>query len=170
MYQQNKNIVKHTLFLIAMMSIGAITGCFKAPSYPIEPHIEFARYEFAGTNYKLGDTGFLVLRFTDGDGDLGKLNNADSSSQYVYKNLKNDTFFSKFSLAYNIPIIPNKGTSISIDGEIKLKLASLMIDNEFYFIQRGISKDTFSYSIYVTDRAQHKSNTIITPPIVVSYP
>lgn len=162
--------MKFKFYILFTIIIIAITSCFKAPNYPIEPQIEFARYEKTSDVYTLGDSGFLVLKFKDGDGDLGKLNNEDNSSRIISRNLKDSVFFFKND-TLNIPIIPNKGTSIAIDGEIKINLKDAFFSGyELYFYPRGISKDTFTFKIYITDRAQHQSNTIITPPIIVKVP
>ena len=111
-----------------------------------------------------------MLKFTDGDGDLGKLNNQDSSSQIVYRNLRDTIFFSTDNI-YIIPQIPKKGTTNAIDGTIAVKLSSALFNSyEAYFISKGITIDTFTYQMYITDRANHKSNVIITPSIVVKMP
>jgi hypothetical protein len=120
--------------------------------------------------FTLGDTGNVILYFTDGDGDLGKLNNQDSTSRLIYRNLRDTVFFNTDNY-YVIPIIPNKGTTNAIDGTIEVKLSSALLNSyEAYFITKGISIDTFTFKMYITDRANHQSNVITTPPIVVKMP
>lgn len=140
------------------------------PNYPVEPTISFESFDKPNDVFTLGDGGNLVLKFTDGDGDLGKLNNKDSSSRLIYRNLRDTTFFSVDNY-YVIPIIPKKGTTDAISGTIEVKLSSALFNSyEAYFITKGITVDTFTFKMYVTDRANHQSNVIITPPIVVKMP
>lgn len=145
-----------------------IAGCYKTPSYPIEPVITFGGFEKDNDIYTLGDSGWLYIKFTDGDGDLGLASNSDTSkSSKIYRfNLKSPSLVDTLD---NIPKIPYKGTSIAIDGTIGVKLTSLLqkTSYEVYFNDKGTTIDTFSFSIYITDRARHKSNTITTPQIIV---
>lgn len=154
-------------FILFSIVILTFTSCYKAPSYPNEPVITFGGFEKDKAIYTLGDSGWMYIKFTDGDGDLGILN-GDSSSNIFLKNLK-DTLIDNFNIPYNIPRIPQKGTSISIDGTIGYKLIALFQPSTYqlYFTQTGKTVDTFSYQIYITDRAQHKSNIITTPQIIV---
>lgn len=162
--------MKLKLVFVFTISILGILSCYKTPEYPIIPTLEFDKFEKQNDVFTLGDTGNLLLKFTDGDGDLGKLNNQDSSSKIVYRNLRDSVFFSMDNM-YIIPQIPKKGTTNAIDGTIAIKLSSALFNSyEAYFITKGITVDTFTYQMYITDRANHKSNIIITPPIVVKMP
>ena len=159
--------IKHLVFLTIIL--GSAVACYKTPQYPDTPTIAFDTYTKANDVFTLGDTGNLVLKFTDGDGDLGKLNNQDSTSQIIYRNLRDTTFFT--TRYYVIPIIPKKGTTASIDGTIAMKLSNALFNSyKAYFTYKGITVDTFTYKMYITDRANHKSNEITTPPIIVKMP
>jgi hypothetical protein len=150
------------------MTMSTMMACYKTPEFPIEPTVKFERFDKPNEVYTLniGEGGNLVLSFTDGDGDLGKLNNADSTSFVVYRNLRDTAAFGNRN--YVIPIIPKKGTTNAISGTIEIKLNDGLFNSyETYFLAKGISIDTFTYELYLTDRANHKSNVITTPPIVV---
>ncbi len=154
--------------IIFIFSIITISACYKTPEYPDVPSVKFESFDKPNEVYTLnaGEGGNLILSFTDGDGDLGKLNNADSSSFVVYRNLRDTAFFGVRN--YVIPIIPKKGTTNAISGKIEIKLNDALFNSyETYFIYKGISIDTFTYEIYITDRANNISNVITTPPIVV---
>jgi hypothetical protein len=145
-------------------------ACYKTPQYPITPTLKFETFTKPNSVFTLGDTGNLVLSFTDGDGDMGKLNNADSSSRLWYRNQRDTTFFNR-DRYYVIPVIPQKGTTKAISGTIEMKLSAALFNSyEAYFIAKGISIDTFTFKMYVTDRANHQSNVITTPPIIVKMP
>ncbi|HOU47174.1 MAG TPA: hypothetical protein PLL99_05175, partial [Chitinophagales bacterium] len=133
-------------------------ACYKTPQYPITPTLKFETFTKPNSVFTLGDTGNLVLSFTDGDGDMGKLNNADSSSRLWYRNQRDTTFFNR-DRYYVIPVIPQKGTTKAISGTIEMKLSAALFNSyEAYFIAKGISIDTFTFKMYVTDRANHQSN------------
>ncbi len=160
---------KITIFLL-MVSMLGIMSCYKTPTFPKEPHIEFEAYTVSQP-YTITDTGNLRIRFTDGDGDLGMLNNADSStrSKIYITNIK----YNLASVPRNIPIIPKKGTTDAISGTIDIKLAGsggvgLLDESACLLIQKPI--DTLTFSIYIQDRAGNKSNVIITPPLLVKCP
>lgn len=155
----------YIVFLAAVL----VTACYKTPEYPIVPFIEFVSFDKPNDVFTLGETGNLILRFTDGDGDLGKLNNQDSTSFLKYRNQKDTVFFKENT--YIIPQIPKKGTTDAIDGTIEVKLSTALFNTyEAYFITKGKTIDTFTYKMYVTDRAGHVSNIITTPPIIVKMP
>ena len=174
MFARNKGKIKGMKFKIAILSIitfSAISSCYKPPEYPDEPSVKFNRIEKPNEVFTLdaGQNGSLFLDFTDGDGDLGKLNNQDSTSFVMYRNLRDTSFFGR--RLYIIPIIPKKGTTSAISGTIEIKLNEALFNAyAAYFVFKGISVDTFTYEMYITDRANHKSNVITTPPIVVKYP
>lgn len=156
--------------ILFIITLTCLYSCYKTPSFPNEPTVKFVEFQKPNEAYTIeaGEGGNLVLEFTDGDGDLGKLDNEDSSSFITYQNLR-DTFFKENK--YIIPIIPKKGTTNAISGKIEVKLNDALFNSYLaYFIFKGISIDTFTYKLYLTDRAGNKSNEIITPPIVVKIP
>lgn len=162
--------MKLNRFLIMMIVLTGVTACYKKPVYPVVPTLKFERFDKPNEVFTLGETGNLVLSFTDGDGDLGKLNNQDSSSRVIYRNQRDTSFFSTDNF-YVIPVIPKKGTTNAIDGTIEIKLSTALFNTyEAYFVSKGISVDTFTFKMYITDRANHKSNVITTPPVVVRMP
>lgn len=157
-------------WIVLVISVLGIASCYKTPSYPVEPHIDFQDYSVTQP-YTITDTGNLRISFTDGDGDLGMLSNSDSGtlSKIYITNIK----YSLPSVPRNIPIIPQKGTTKAISGTIDIKLAGsggvgLLDESSCLLIQHPL--DTLTFSIYIMDRAGHKSNVITTPPLVVQCP
>jgi len=153
-----------------MTTLSIVTACYKKPEYSIIPTLKFERFDRPNDIFTLGETGNLVLSFTDGDGDLGKLNNQDSSSRVIYRNQRDTNFFTTDNY-YVIPVIPKKGTTNAIDGTIEIKLSTALFNSyEAYFVSKGITVDTFTFKMYITDRANHISNIVTTPPVVVKMP
>jgi hypothetical protein len=142
-----------------------IVSCYKTPTYPDVPAIEFDSYQTSSDPYAVGTDGNLRIKFTDGDGDLGKTSNSDLTQNCFIKNLKYNYIDSLV-----LPIIPQKGTSKAISGTIDFKLISIISVD---FCTLGVFKkptDTLSFQIEIVDRAGHKSNTLVTPDIVIACP
>ncbi|MDB5226505.1 MAG: hypothetical protein JWN78_698 [Bacteroidota bacterium] len=159
--------IKISIF-IAICLLG-IVSCYKSPSYPNTPAIEFDRLETISDVYTLGEEGNLYLKFTDGDGDIGLIPGGDSNSILTYKNTSTDTFFKQSY--FNIPFVPKNGTENAISGTIKVKFKDALFSAyNLYFLFKGKTIDTFSFKMKITDRAGNVSNEITTPPIVVKMP
>ncbi len=157
--------IKISIFIL-LCSIG-ILSCYKTPTYPVEPAIEFVSYN-VNQPYIVGDTGIIRLSFTDGDGDIGNASSSSTDSNcFVYK-----SFVPGFLYPYVIPFIPKKGTTPGISGFIDLKLSSpkggLFDPTSCLVLKHPL--DTVTFTIQIKDRAGHLSNTINTPPLVVQCP
>jgi len=62
-------------FLIVML----LVGCIQAPEYPIEPVIQYVgltKNMMEQAKIK-GDSLRVIFSFTDGDGDIGSINNGE---------------------------------------------------------------------------------------------
>jgi hypothetical protein len=76
---------------LALMLMLAVDACFSPPDYPITPQIVFVNEELdfvSGTGSDGTDILKIVLRFTDGDGDVGIINENSTEmkeqSQFFY--------------------------------------------------------------------------------------
>jgi hypothetical protein len=146
---------QYSALIILFGGILALYCCKKAPTYPVIPALTWVN---ATPNpVKIG-TDSLVLKFafTDGDGDLGE---ADTS--IFVTDIRPNSINTPFTYTFNLPTIPSKGSYKQITGNISIN----MFSNNSCRPGRDI-RDTVSYSIYVKDKAGHKSNTITTPPII----
>ncbi len=84
---------------IGLVLMVAVNACFTPPNYPIAPQIEFVNNElkFVKNTAPQGlDTLRIVLKFTDGDGDVGtiKTNSTaleDQSEFFYFVNSTGDT-------------------------------------------------------------------------------
>lgn len=116
----------------------------------------------------------IKLNFTDGDGDIGLgqydtmppynfgspyfynsyvtlKHQVDGKMEYLIDPVNNDTV----NFNSRIPIITPSGDNKNIDGEITLTVSANFPVTE--------KPDSIQLSIYIYDRALHKSNTINTP-------
>ena len=163
---------KTVLIMVITFFVAAFTGCTKHEKYPIEPHIEFYSFTKIPNNYKVDDKAILSISFTDGDGDIG-LEMGDTMPPYnyggpFYYNCFIDYYekrkgeFVKVELpSTNNARIPKVNADLpqrGIRGNIEIEL----------FINNILSPyDTIKFSIYIVDRALHKSNQVETPEIIV---
>ncbi|MGB3466893.1 MAG: hypothetical protein WBA74_16550 [Cyclobacteriaceae bacterium] len=86
--------MRYISFLFLLLSVIALSGCFRPPEFPAEPEIVFNSIVFK--EGPEGDTLILAIDFQDGDGDLG-LTGTDDNFPYhpvdVIKDANNDTVF-----------------------------------------------------------------------------
>ncbi len=154
-------------FMPAVLLLAAFVAhsCYKPPTFPDTPAITFQGYDIDGI-YAPGSTGNILLGFTDGDGDLGKVSNDDTVNvkNVVIKNLK----YSYLIDSLNLPLIPQKGTDKAISGTIEVKLKSLIDEADCLLLQKPT--DTLTFEIKILDRAGHVSNIVTTSSIVVQCP
>ena len=153
--------------LLAVIGL-LVGGCLKSEEFPKEPRIEFKSFEF------FGDSASLVIKFTDGDGDIG-LGQSDTQPPFdtastYYFNLflghsekRNGEWFDvEFPepISYRIPRITPGGQNKSLEGEI-----AVAIDPFSLFITDN--SDTVRYSVELVDRALNVSNQVSTGDIIV---
>lgn len=168
----------HLRILFAFLVICAVSACVKAPSYPIEPAIEF---KSVSSNYVYsGSVDTITFTFTDGDGDISvRPSDADTCDQCGFK--RGDSSCLKMS-GFNVFLIDSRDSCVgtyaspdvepdgnykAISGEIQVIRA---IDSKKCFVvpTPGCPLDTVVYSIVLRDRAGHYSNKVKTAPIVVN--
>ena len=152
------------LFLIAL----AGWQCLDTPDFPDEPFIEFigTSKDTLRQGVFMEDSLSVSFRFEDGDGDIGRKNQASS----------NDIFFvdertGTLDNTFGIPAIPQEGAANGVEGVVKVVLFStccIYSDGQDPCTPHPtINYDTVQYRIYITDQAGHKSNEILTSPIIL---
>ena len=163
------------ILLPAAVGLTLLFSCMKKESFSVIPQIGFADYFNMFDTTKIAKTGVLTITFQDGDGDIGlnpwELNPPFDTASYFYYNYfidlyekKNGTFVKdttlKPPLRYRIPNLtpndPNKAIKGFIVDTIPLNPAPVW--------------DTIMFSMFIYDRALHKSNVVFTPEIIVRRP
>ena len=168
---QIRRIIPLCLIAAFVLSI----SCLRQEEFPDIPHIEYK--DFIKINNGLGydDKGILVLKFTDGDGDIGLAESDtfppyDQSSMYYYNFFisyyeKQNGEFIEIELPFannsRIPPLNSSKNPKPLKGEIEIEL----------FINNFTSTyDTIRFSAFIVDRALNHSDTIITPDIYIVKP
>ncbi|MFN3341571.1 MAG: hypothetical protein ACK40M_02680 [Flavobacteriales bacterium] len=164
---------KYSKIVLFLLGLTGFMACLKPEEYPIEPAIEFLRFE------RYGDTGVVLINFTDGDGDIGLTETQDDppfdTSSIYYHNLfidyyekVNGVFVQGQSIPAGDPIAFNfrvqnitpQGQNKALKGEIRVTLAPSFY-NPF-----SSNSDTIMYKIRLCDRALHMSNEVESPEII----
>lgn len=174
MIKTSSGIIK-VLLLSAILVL--IQGCRSDYDYPLEPVLKFLDFIYVENSEGIVEQGILVLEFTDGDGDIG-LGQGDTMPPFNYGGGHYHNFYinlytldngkynpvvfpdTSFNFHSRIPKIEFTGNSKSIRGEIEYKFDMLIMKP---FLQ----SDTIMIETWITDRALHKSNIVMTPDIPV---
>lgn len=160
-----------------------VTSCVKPKTFPIEPYLEFRQNILTYTVNVAGDTVPALeveFYFQDGDGDIGRESEAETFP-YVGDSLHNlhfqlykmvsDSVFEKVYLPdttgewqpivyhYHLHYIEPVNANHALSGTIRWAV------DDFPITASALKNTTVLYSIYLYDRALHKSNVIYTDPI-----
>jgi hypothetical protein len=167
--------MKQLFYLLLFVTAVGVTGCIKEKQFPSRPIIEFDEF----INY-VGDKGTVdsadcVIKFTDGDGDIGLVKEDTVSPpnlklKYLYKNLTDGKFYPMDAIDsttvmdtlffdYRIPNITPDGQYKALDGTIRAKFRTSPI---FY-----PSHKVVKFEIILQDRAGNKSNMVSTNEITI---
>lgn len=142
--------------LSSILLLVLLSACSKEPVFPIEPHIEFVDIQPREVR-EMRDSIVITLRFTDGDGDLG----SDEGDQNLFvKDLRSQFPDSLTTIGYRIPDLSTDANNPSIQGNIIIQVAPTIITP-------GLADDETSFMVYLFDRADHKSNEVITDKIKI---
>lgn len=152
---------------LSVLSSVLLSACVKEKTFPSTPSIEFLYYSAYAP-----DSADCVISFKDGDGDIGILEDDnttpnDYTLKYLYKDV-DGTFkpfdssigvggFDTLFYSYRVPDITPEGNYKALDGEIRAKLRT----DPLYYPTHNIVK----FEIQLRDRAGHLSNKVMTNEI-----
>ena len=155
--------MKKSIFLILISIL--FLKCEKEETYSEIPEIKYI-----GFNVIEGDgeytiaKGILTFSFVDGNGDIGFLENLDSTIDVkipdiiLYEYTKEDGLFTNIdTIEYIMPYFAEGIYRKHIKGEIDILLPRTIL-----------SEDTAYYEFHILDRAGHTSNIEVTPEIIYS--
>jgi hypothetical protein len=100
------------------------------------------------------DSLYFTISYRDGDGDLGQ-NNTDDHNLFI-QDSRNDV-----SYGFRIQQLAPDNAEISIQGNINVTLSNTAIIN-------GGASESFSYTIWVVDRAGNASNKVSSSTVTVN--
>lgn len=155
---------------IIVLALLALTGwrCLDTPNYPDEPFIEFlgVSKDTLLQGIFMEDSVQVRFSFQDGDGDIGR-NDQSPENNVFFIDERTGTLDNTFG----IPSIPQEGAANGVEGEVRIVLFStccIYNDGEDPCTPNpSVPYDTVQYRIYIMDQAGHKSNEILTTPIIL---
>ncbi len=165
LYRMNASVSKIGLLLVL-----AVSGwqCLDSPNFPNVPFIEFTGISKDTLDQGIFQQDYLVVQFhfQDGDGDIGRKNLQDTNNIFFI-----DERTGTLDNTFAIPPIPQEGAANGIEGDVKIVLYSTCCiyndGSDPCTINPSTPYDTVVYRIFITDQAHHKSNDILTTPIIL---
>jgi hypothetical protein len=158
--------VSKILFLLVLAFSG--WQCLKSPDFSDIPFIEFISISKDTLNQGIfqQDSLLVKFRFQDGDGDIGRTNQQSTNNIFFI-----DERTGTLDNTFGIPEIPPEGAGNGVEGEVRIVLFSTCCiyndGSDPCTINAAMPYDTIRYRIYITDQANHKSNEILTDPIIL---
>ena len=102
------------------------------------------------------DSLVFTVAYKDADGDLGE-NNPDVKNLFLTDSRNALTY------AYRVQQLAPSGSSVGIEGTLNVIFRNAVILGD-----SSVQEETARYTIYVVDRAGHRSNSIRSPGIIIS--
>jgi hypothetical protein len=146
-----KNYIKG-IFCFALVSL-ALVSCKEEEEISPIPEIEFVSVTPQSV-HEYTDSLVFTISYRDGDGDLGE--NDPDAENFFLADSRNNVIYK-----FRIPQLAPDNANIIIDGNLNVTLANTAIID-------GSTSQTFTYSIYVKDRAGNQSNTVTTSSVTVT--
>jgi len=139
-------------YIIYLFAIVLLFSCEKEQVISNTPEIEFQSIS-PTTVQEYSDNIIITISYSDGNGDLGE-NNPDIHNLFVEDNRNGIVY------QFRIPHLAPDNNSIAIEGDFNITINGSGITDES-------SSQQVNYTIYVTDRAGNKSNSISTSTITI---
>ena len=141
------------IFFLTAFIILLFAGCKKDNiDFPVEPKIEMVSITPASP-LQYSDPVTISIHYEDGDGDLGE-NEDLIKNCFVTDNRIGITY------EYRIKQLAPTGASIPIAGNLNFNIGGQVLTD-------SSSAQSVTYTLYVVDRAGHKSNSVTTPVITI---
>ncbi len=147
--------VKVACGVALMVAITLIPSCKKEQAISDIPAITFDSI-LPNPAIRYQDSIRIVISYLDGDGDLGQ--DSPAVKNLFVTDSRNDSVSQ-----FQIPQLAPTGITTAIQGNLNIILPPQ------YFVNSNDTTETAIYSIYVVDRAGHKSNIVTTRPLVINW-
>jgi hypothetical protein len=152
-----------------------ISGCLKPENYPDIPEIEYMNFVSLYDTGQYPVRGILVFSFRDGDGDIGLNSGSDTLPPYnkdgdYYYNLVISYFEKRNGIFDSVVTDPPFSSRIPVlNPDYPDKAIKGIIYDTVPLNPRPVY-DTIRFSVFIYDRALHRSNVITTPEIILKRP
>lgn len=147
--------MKIAYFVLPLLYVCS-SACSNKPIFPVEPHITYLDIQPRKVHQNQ-DFIYIKFHFEDGDGDLGDIDGGDTFSLLA---IDNRPPYADTALYFKLPELDITTKNPSIQGELTLEYPPTLL-------RPGYLKDSTTYTVYILDRAGHKSNAIVTDMIYI---
>lgn len=170
---------------LGLLAMG-LSGCPKAPEYPVTPEISFNKIEripFDNVAAR-GDSIAVTINYQDGDGDLGLTEDESKQAAYAGTQFVNNYFVEPYikNSAGQFVRLADSGRGIAAGiYNSRFPHVSATTDKRslplkgtltwgFSFVQYSPFRpgEEVRFMVTIADRAKHVSNTITTESVVLS--
>lgn len=150
-----------------------MTGCVSEPKFSLRPDIDFDKIEIIRTSDQLGNTTDSVtisVKFTDGDGDLGVLDQAnDPDNYFINVFLRRNNQYVEFQFPNQELKFGGKFSDLSDGATGPIQGTLLYSFNISPAAYKDMPKnDIWKFQVYLKDRAGNYSDTVFTDSIRVN--
>lgn len=157
-YSAHMSSMNLTLRLVfGVVLLFGISSCKKKDEDPFvnkEPFIELVNVTPVQA-VEFSDSLIFTVHYRDNDGDLGE-NTATVKNLFLTDNRVNVEY------AYRIQQLAPSGSNVPIEGDLLVVLKSVARTDT------TLAQQVATFSLYVVDRAGHKSNTVVSVPVTIA--
>ena len=153
---------KLSIFSVCLFFI-LLNACAPPPIFDETPALEWGHFTKDTVQQFSGQVS-IVVKFTDGDGDLGSIEGDSVPNMIIIDSRTDDTIF------YKIPYIPPQGAANGISGEIEVDLPLTCCIIPGYPILCSDVPNTYDsivYKVQIKDQKDRWSNVIESSPLRV---
>lgn len=142
------------------------SSCNDEPVFPETPAIEFVSITPDEPTQFSVDEMKLVIRYQDGDGNIGYLEGSGAPATNLFLKDVRDVIphDSLRTLSFSIPDLTPDTRKPSIQGEIEITLTT---PPHFSFIDPNAQEEPLVFEVWLMDRAGNSSNVIRTDPVTI---
>jgi hypothetical protein len=168
-----KNFIPVVFVSLFVLLLGS---CLKKLDFPIQPQLEYIGFTQFDSIESSGLIGFVNLKFTDGDGNVGLDSVLDSSGKFAPDSAFENNLFVSIFRKENGEYFP-----VPVAEDPNVRIAPRLSDEDDQPIEGDIDVGAFipprsntdtarevtiRWEIYLVDRDLNQSNLIVTPEIV----
>ncbi|AMM52407.1 hypothetical protein TH61_16115 [Rufibacter sp. DG15C] len=187
-------MIRHKLFypFIVVLGLLGFSACQDSPDFSNTPNIEYrgnTHYSFKDQNGLVWDTIQHVIRFTDGDGNIGLSDKDDPALNDYFSELylkRNGIFYQIYAgitprpttpIRYygRIPVLNTSDRIEPLEGDIKYGIRLRKGTPFDYFVNNDYMRDalktgdTVRFDFYIKDRTGNSSNKVESPEIILKF-
>jgi len=145
--------MKLKIIIVSFFTFLLLSNCKKDEKYSTTPEIEFVSLT-PSTTPEFSKNVTLVIKYKDGDGDIG------TEDPDIYSLFVKDSRLPNADEYHIQPLSPPE-SSIQIEGELTMKIAGL-------FVLGSDSTEKATFKVKLKDRAGNISNEITTTSIKIT--